>query len=112
MTIMTIIHWLVSAAAVGVAAYLIPGVEVTLVGALIAAVVIGIINLFIKPVLTILTLPLTIVTLGLFSLVLNALLVLLVAQVVPGFTVTGFWPALFFSIVLSLVNAVFDMGRD
>lgn len=109
---MTIIHWFVSAAAVGVAAYLIPGVEVTLVGALIAAVVIGIINAFIKPVLSILTLPLTIVTLGLFSLVLNALLVLLVAQVVPGFTVAGFWPALFFSIVLSLVNAVFGAGRD
>jgi putative membrane protein len=104
---MTFMHWIASTLAILIAAYIIPGVDVTLVGAVVLAVVLGIINLFIKPILTILTLPLTIVTLGLFSLVLNAGLIMLAAYVVPGFIVTGFLPALLFSIVLSLINALF-----
>jgi putative membrane protein len=104
---MFIIRLLSSVIAVLIAAYLIPGVTVTLVGAIVLAVVLGVINLFIKPVLKILTLPLTIITLGLFSLVLNALLVLLADAIVPGFAVTGFFAALLFSIVVSLVNALF-----
>lgn len=91
------------------AAYLLPGVEVTLIGALVLAVVLGLINIFIKPLIFVLTLPLTIVTLGLFSLVINALLVMLAAYVVPGFLVAGFWPAFFFAILLSLINAVFGI---
>lgn len=105
---MTFIHWIVSTVAILIAAYLIPGVEVTLIGALVLAVVLGVINLFIKPILSLLTLPLTVVTLGLFSLVLNALLIMLAAMVVPGFAVSGFWAAFFFGIVLALINALFD----
>ncbi|MEA2701306.1 MAG: putative rane protein [Candidatus Parcubacteria bacterium] len=105
---MSLIHWIVSVAAILIAAYLIPGVTVTLVGALVLAIVLGIINLFVKPVLTLLTLPLTILTLGLFSLVLNALLIMLAASIVPGFDVSGFWAALLFGVVLALVNAVFN----
>jgi putative membrane protein len=66
-----------------------------------------------KPVILLLTLPINILTLGLFSLVINALLVLLASVIVPGFSVAGFWPALLFAIVLSLIHAVFSaMGRS
>jgi len=104
---MFIVHWIVSALAILIAAYLIPGVHVTLVSALVLAVVLGIINIFFKPVISLITLPINILTLGLFSLVVNALLILLAAMVVPDFTVDGFWPAFFFAIVLALVSAVF-----
>ncbi len=104
---MSLVHWLVTALAIGIAAYLIPGIEVTLVGALVLAVVLGIINIFIKPVIGLLTLPINILTLGIFSLIVNALLIMLAGLVVPGFAVAGFWPAFFFSIVVSLVSAVF-----
>ncbi|HSW89592.1 MAG TPA: phage holin family protein [Patescibacteria group bacterium] len=100
-----LINWLVSALAIVVTAYLLPGVHIaTFVTALVLAVVLGVINAFIKPVLLLLTLPITIVTLGLFALVLNALFILLAAAIVPGFTVDGFLWALIFGIVLSLVN--------
>jgi putative membrane protein len=105
---MTIIHWLISTLAILIAAYIIPGVDVTLLGAIILAVVLGIINVFIKPVLTLLTLPLTIITLGLFSLVLNAVLIILAAAIVPGVSVVGFWAAFFFGILLALINALFS----
>lgn len=105
---MSLTHWIVSTVAIIIAAYLIPGVEVTLVGAIVLAVVLGIINLFVRPVLLLLTLPLTIVTLGLFSLILNALLIMLAASLVPGFTIAGFWAAFFFGILLALINAVFN----
>ncbi len=100
-----LINWLVSALAVLVTAYLLPGVHVSsFVTALVVAVVLGIINSVVKPILTILTLPITMLTLGLFIFVINALLILLTSYLVPGFTVDGFVWALLFSIVLSLVN--------
>lgn len=104
---MNILHWITSTIAILIAAYLLPGVTVTLVGALVLAVVLGIINLFIKPVIFILTLPINILTLGLFSLVINGLLILLAAKIVPGFSVSGFWIALLFSIIVSLINTIF-----
>ncbi len=107
---MNITHWIVSALAILVAAYLIPGVHVTLVGALVLAIVWALINLFIKPIITILTFPITIVTLGFFSLVVNALLIILASKFVPGFGVSGFWSAFFFAIVLSLINALFGIN--
>ena len=106
----TIIHWVVSALAVIVAAYVLPGVHVTgFVAALIAALVLGLINAFVKPVLKVLTLPLNILTLGLFSLVLNALLVMLAAKIVPGFTIDGFLWAAIFAVVLAIVSSVLHM---
>jgi len=104
---MYIKQWIISTLAILVAAYLLPGVTVTLLGALILAVVLGIINVFIKPIILILTLPITILTLGLFSLIINALLILLADKIVPDFSVSGFWTALFFSIIVSLVNTLF-----
>jgi putative membrane protein len=106
---MTFIHWLVTAVAILIAAYLVPGVTVNLVGALVLAVVLGIINVFLKPIITLLTLPLNIVTLGIFSLIVNALLIMLAGMIVPGFHVNSFWAAFFFSIVVSLVTALFGV---
>ncbi len=104
-----LINWLISAVAIMIASYLLPGIRISgFVAALIAAVVFGFINAFIKPVLSLLTLPLTIVTLGLFSLIINALLVMLVSKLVSGFQVAGFWWALAFSLMLALVN--FGLG--
>jgi putative membrane protein len=102
-------HWLVSALAIAIAAYLVPGVLVTPLGAVVAAIVLGALNLFIRPLVILLTLPINILTLGLFSLVINALLVWLAASIVPGFTIAGFWPAFFFALVLSIVNWVFSL---
>ncbi len=102
-----IIHWIVSAIAILIAAYLIPGVFVNVIGALILAVVIGLINAFLRPIITILTLPINILTLGLFSLVINALLIMLADYLIADFSVNGFWNAFFFALVLSLINALF-----
>lgn len=91
--------------AIGLAAYLVPGVEITSYGtALAAAVVLGLLNMFLKPLLVILTIPVTILTLGLFTLVINAIIVMLTANIVPGFTVSSFGSAFVFSIVLGLIN--------
>ena len=108
-----IINWLLSAAAIGVAAYLLPRVHISggFATLLVLAVVLGLINAILKPILQLLALPVTILTLGLFSLVINALLILLAASIVPGFVVDGFWWALLFSIVLSLVNGFFSMMK-
>lgn len=101
-----LINLIVGAIAVFVAAYVIPGVIVSsFVVALVVAVVLGAVNAILRPVLLFLTLPITLLTFGLFALVINAALVLLVAQFVPGFTVTGFVPALLFSLALSLVSS-------
>jgi putative membrane protein len=65
--------------------------------------------MFIRPILILLTLPITVLTLGLFSLIINALLVLLASLIVPGFSVDGFWTALLFAIALAVINWVFHM---
>ena len=101
-------HWFASTLAILIAAYLVPDVSVTLVGALIAAIVLGALNILIRPILVLLTLPITLVTFGLFSIVINAVLVYAAALVVPGFSVGGFWTALLFAFVLSVVNWVFS----
>lgn len=97
--------WLISALAIGITAYLLPGVKLSgFLAALVTAVVLGLANAVIKPLLLLLTLPLNILTLGLFTLVINAVLIMLTSAVVPGFYVSGFWQALLFSLVLVLVN--------
>jgi putative membrane protein len=87
-------------------AELVPGIEIgNFYVALVAALVLGLLNLFVKPVLVILTLPITIVTLGLFIFIINAFLFLFAASFVEGFAVTGFLPALVGSLIVSLVSA-------
>lgn len=104
-----LLHWTVAAVAILMASFLVPGVHVTVVGAFVLAVVLSFINIFIRPFLTILTLPLTIITLGLFSLVINALLIMFAAMIVPGFLVSGFWTAFLFSLILAVINTLFGV---
>ena len=105
-------HWVVATAAILIAAYIVPGVSVTPVGALIAAIVLGALNLFVRPILLVLTLPITVVTLGLFSFVINALLVMLASVIVPGFFVSDFWAALLFALALAVINWVFHLWSE
>lgn len=102
-----IINWVISAVVIMVSAYLLPGVILDgIVAALVLAVVLGAINAFIKPLLVILTLPINILTLGLFTFVIDALLIMLAGAVVPGFSVVNFWWALLFAVVLAVVSWV------
>lgn len=100
-----ILKWLISTVAVMLTSYLLPGVTLTgFWAALWTALFLGLVNAFIKPLLVLLTLPINIVTLGLFTFVINAALILLASSVVKGFFVEGFWVALLFSVILSLFN--------
>ena len=100
-----LITWLVSALVILVAAYLLPGIHVaSFLTALVLALVLGILNAILKPILLILTLPINVLTLGLFTIVINALLIMLAATIVPGFTVANFGWAVLFSILISLFN--------
>lgn len=102
-----LLTWLVAALLIMFVAYLLPGVTVSgFFTALIAALVLGLVNAFIKPGLVFLTLPLNILTLGAFTFVLNALMIMIVAAVVPGFKINNFWWALLFSLILSLFRIV------
>lgn len=109
-----IIRFLLSGLAVLLTSYLLPGVDVKHFGyALLVAAALSIANVLVKPVLIILTIPVTILTLGLFLLVINALIILLVDYFVPGFEVRGFWWALAFSLILSVFNSMFaDISKD
>ena len=101
-----LISWLISALAVLAAAYLLPGIQVaSFTTALVTALVLGIINAVLKPLFLLLTLPINIITFGLFTLVVNASLVMLTTYLVPGFIVDNFWWALLFSLVLSIINS-------
>lgn len=104
-----LIKILVTAALVLLIANFMPGVHVAgFTTALIVAIVLGLLNIFVKPILVILTLPVTIITLGLFLLVINALMILLCTKIVGGFSVDTFLTALFFSIILSLLQSVLN----
>ena len=98
-----------TAVAVLIAAYLLSGVTVAdSFTAIMVAVVLGILNNFIKPILVILTIPITIFTLGLFLLFINVFIIQLAAKIVPGFVVDGWWTALFFSFLVALVTSVLE----
>lgn len=102
-------NWLLSAIAIVVTAEFVPGFQVnSFTTALVVAIGLGVVNAIIKPVLLVLTLPINILTLGLFTFVINALLILLVAQVVSGFTVVGFVPALIAGVILWLISHVIN----
>lgn len=106
----SLVRWFVYALAIAVAAWLLPGIHIAgIVPLLVLAIVLGGLNLFIRPILVVLTLPLTIVTLGLFALVINALLIMVAGAIVPGVTVDGFLWAVLFSIVLSIVRGFFGV---
>jgi len=100
-----VVYILINSVAVFAASRIVPGVQVVSVPTIvIVAIVLGILNSIVKPVLVFLTFPITVLTLGLFIFVINALMVLLAAWLVPGFKVNGFIAALLVSIVISLVS--------
>jgi putative membrane protein len=102
-----------STLAVMIATYILPGVHVDNVWmALLVAIVLALLNTFIKPLLVLFTLPFTIFTFGLFLLVINALIILLADKLVDGFHVNGFWWALLFSAILSLITWLLESIAD
>ena len=102
-----LLRLLVTAALVLLIANFLTGVHVaSFTTAIIVAVVLGLLNLFIKPILVILTLPVTVVTLGLFLLVINAVIILLCTNIVGGFAVDSLWTALLFSVILSILQSI------
>jgi putative membrane protein len=101
------VHWLLSAVCLLLVAWAVPGILVTGLGtALIAAVVIGLVNGTLGTPLKLLTFPLSVLTFGIFWLVINALMLKLAAAFVPGFEVRGFWPAFWGGVILSLLNLI------
>lgn len=109
-----LVRFLLNGVAVLLTAYLLPGVDVkNYETALVTALVLSIANVVVKPILIIFTIPITVVTLGLFLLVINALVVLLVDYFVDGFVVNGFWWALAFSLIMSIFNSIInDVLKD
>ncbi len=102
-----ILKILLTAVAVVILAYILPGVDVdNYTTAIWVAVIVGLLFAILKPILVVLTLPVTIVTLGLFLFVINAALILLANNWIDGFSVAGFWTALLFSILLSFIESV------
>jgi putative membrane protein len=110
-----LLHWLLNAAALWVAAWLLPGLDFqgTLLQLLLVAAVFGIVNSLLRPILTVLTCPLIVVTLGLFTLVINACMLLLTGWLSArwdlGFSVTGFWAAFFGGLVVGLVSVLLSL---
>ena len=97
--------WLINAAALFALPYMFKSIQIdTFTTALIVALILSIVNTIIRPILFVLTLPITVLSLGLFIFVLNGLLFWMVASFVKGFTIAGFWPAVFGSIVYSLIS--------
>ncbi len=112
-----LVRWLILTAAIMVASYLISGIEVNgFLSAFLAAAILGILNVFFRPVLLILTLPINILTLGLFTFIINAVLLKMASGVISGFVVHGFWSAVFGGLIISVVSwflnsFINDQGR-
>ncbi|SIT16399.1 phage holin family protein [Belliella pelovolcani] len=106
-----IVQLILGGIAVLITSYLLPGVSVEdfFTGVVIAALI-ALLNITIKPILILLTIPITVVTLGLFLIVINALLILLAAYIVPGFSVDGFWWAVLFGLILGLINSLLGVS--
>lgn len=105
-----LLRWLIQTIAILVAAYVLKGIDVTgFVPALAAAALLGILNAFVRPLLLLLTLPLNILSLGLFTFVINAFLLKIASLVIEGFTVEGFWAALLGSLFISFVSALLNL---
>lgn len=99
------VRWLMLTVAIMAAAYLLPGIEVSgFFSAFFAAAILGILNALLRPLLLLLTLPLNILTLGLFTFVINALMLMMVSGVISGFHIAGFWSAVFGSLIIGVIS--------
>jgi len=102
-----LINLIINGVAVYVTSRIVPGVTIVdFFTAIVVSIVLAVVNTFLKPILILLTLPVNILTFGLFMFVINAVVILIVDSLVPGFKVDGFWNALLFSFILSLVSSV------
>lgn len=102
-----LIRWMILTVAIIAAAYLLEGIEVSgFFSAFLAAAILGILNALFRPVLLLITLPVNILTLGLFTFVINALMLMMASGVIGGFLVHGFWTAVLGSVIISLVSAL------
>ncbi|MFP4226930.1 MAG: phage holin family protein [Desulfobacterales bacterium] len=100
-----LVRWLCLTAAIMLTEYLVAGIQVAGFGhALGAAMVLGVLNIILRPILFILTLPITIMTLGLFTFLINALMLKMASGLMPGFSVIGFWSAIFGALIISVIN--------
>jgi len=103
------IRWLILTIAIIIASYLLDGIRVSgFLSAFFAAAILGILNAFFRPILIVLTLPINIMTLGLFTFVINAILLMMASGVISGFEVSGFWSAVFGSLLISIVSWVLN----
>lgn len=103
----TVARFLVAAICVIACSYILPGVGVDSIWtAIVVAAILGLLNTFVKPILILFTIPVTLITLGLFLLVINGFTVWLTGEIVPGFRVDSFWWAILFSIVLSIISSI------
>ncbi len=107
-----ILRWLLNIVAIIITATLLPGFTVSIWGAIIGSVFLGVINAVIRPILLFLTLPLNILTLGLFTFVINALMLWLTSATIVGFDLLTFWWALLSAVVLSLLSMIFSLFVD
>jgi len=108
-----LITWAITALSLWIASHIFKGIKFESTGALIvAALLLGFVNALVRPLLVVLTLPLTVLSFGLFLLVINALMILLVSALVRGFKVSGFWTALFASIFISLLSLLISATID
>jgi len=101
--------WIITTIAIIASSYIVPGVEISGIWTAIwLAVILGLINIIIKPIIIILTLPINIITLGLFTFFINAFIILFASSIVKGFDVHGFWRAMLFSIILLIVSYILN----
>lgn len=108
-----LIRLIISAVSVVLAAWLLPGVHLDGFGsAVIVAFVIAVLNIFLKPLLVVFTIPITVLTLGLFLLVINTIIILISSNIVDGFYVDGFWWAFLFSILLSVISSFLGINNN
>jgi putative membrane protein len=100
-----LIRWLTTTAAILAAAYLLDGIQVSsFLTAVIAAAILGILNAFFRPIVLLLTLPINILSLGLFTFIINAVMLKMASGIIPGFSVYGFWAAVFGSFLISIIS--------
>lgn len=104
-----VIRWVISAVAILLTAFIVPGIEIQGFGAaLVGALVLGIVNAFIRPLIILFSLPITILTLGLFTLVINGFMLSIVASVITGFYLKNFWNAMLGAIIISLFSSLIN----
>jgi len=105
-----LIRWIINAGALFLAAHVVEGIEITgFLPALAGALILGILNTFIRPVVLILTLPLNVLTLGLLTFIINGLMLKIVASILKGFEVQGFWPAFWGALIISTVSWIMNI---